>query len=92
MFCYDEARKKGEKMTLIIENVKEEFLPAFRGLSKSIHAKMRTEKKELRIKKEAKKSNKRLLKAMKEAEKIEMNPQSYPSYASAKELIKDCFK
>ncbi|WP_190317932.1 MULTISPECIES: hypothetical protein [unclassified Campylobacter] len=35
---------KGEKITLIIENVKEEFLPAFRGLAKSIDAKIKTNK------------------------------------------------
>lgn len=33
-------------MTLIIENVKEEFLPAFKGLSKSIQAKIKTKKQE----------------------------------------------
>ncbi|WP_297571510.1 hypothetical protein [uncultured Helicobacter sp.] len=31
-------------MTLIIENVKEEFLPAFKGLAKGIKAKIRTQK------------------------------------------------
>ncbi|SQB99494.1 Uncharacterised protein [Helicobacter fennelliae] len=29
-------------MTIVIENVKEEFLPALRGLSKTMKAKMRT--------------------------------------------------
>lgn len=44
-------------MTLIIENVKEEFLPAFRGLSKSINAKLKMsdEKKGLKKKKTIKK-------------------------------------
>lgn len=31
-------------MTLIIENVKKEFLPAFRGLSKSAKAKLKMKK------------------------------------------------
>lgn len=31
-------------MTLIIENVKEEFIPAFKGLSKSINAKLKMKK------------------------------------------------
>lgn len=31
-------------MTLIIENVKDEFLPAFRGLAKGAQAKIRTKK------------------------------------------------
>lgn len=47
-------------MTLIIENVKKEFLPAFRGLSKSINAKlkMRNEESEKTKKKKTVKEEK----------------------------------
>lgn len=49
-------------MTLIIENVKEEFLPAFRGLSKSINAKLKMsdEKKGLKKKNLNAKKNKKI--------------------------------
>lgn len=49
-------------MTLIIENVKEEFLPAFRELSKSTRAKMRTKKTEIKT------QNKRLKSAIADVE------------------------
>ena len=47
-------------MTLIIENVKEEFLPAYRGLNKSFKVKMKTKKTQAELAQEYLKESKEM--------------------------------
>lgn len=70
-------------MTLIIENVKEEFLPAFRGLSKSINAKLKMsdEKKGLKKKKTIKKEKYYTLENSPAIKKIDKWEQENPKEA-----------
>ena len=46
---------KGYAMTLIIENVKEEFLPAFKGLAKGVQARLKAKRSDKEIAAEWKK-------------------------------------
>lgn len=76
-------------MTIILKNVDSATLRAIESLQAS--------NPKLAIKKESekqktKKPSKSLLRAIKEAEKIQANPHLYPSYKNAKELIEDCLK
>ncbi|TLD79716.1 hypothetical protein LS70_009705 [Helicobacter sp. MIT 11-5569] len=70
-------------MTLIIENVKEEFLPAFKGLAKGVNAKLK-----------AKKNKAEKIVGM-ERESEEMNTLykqgKLKTYSSAKEMHADIF-
>lgn len=79
-------------MTLIIENVKEEFLPAFKELSKSSHAKMRTKKTEAKTtmqtkSKECKKTKQKRIPELDEAIKQYENGE-YETYENFDEYQK----
>lgn len=76
-------------MTIILKNVDSATLRAIESL-KALNPKL-TIKKESE-KQKTKKPSKSLLKAIKEAEKIQTNPHLYSSYKNARELIEDCLK
>lgn len=71
-------------MTLIIENVKEEFLPAFKGLSKSIQAKIKTKKTRAEIIAKWERESEKMDKAYKKGK--------LKTYLSAEEMHKDILK
>lgn len=82
-------------MTLIIQNVKEEYLPAFKGLAEGTNATLRAESSdevdECPICKEyGYNPSDRLKKAVEEVSEMEKNPNDYPSYSNAKEMIEAC--
>ncbi|MDE7197152.1 MAG: hypothetical protein K2N69_09075 [Helicobacter sp.] len=72
-------------MTLTIENVKEEFVPTFKTLAKSLHAKCRVEKQKTT------KFEKKLLKMKKEleAEKSKGTAITFESHQDFKKAIED---
>lgn len=76
-------------MTIILKNVDSATLRAIESLQ-ALNPKL-TIKKESE-KQKTKKPSKSLLKAIKEAEKIQTNPHLYSSYKNARELIEDCLK
>ena len=95
------ARKKGkpmQTMTLTIENVKPEFLSAFKDLAKSSNAiitEQIDETDECPICKAhgyTPSDSKEMREALKESEEIAKNPHLYPSFKNAKELLEDCLK
>ena len=72
-------------MTLTIENVKEEFVPTFKTLAKSLHAKCRVEKQKTT------KFEKKLLKMKKELEieKSKGTAIAFDSHQDFKKAIED---
>ncbi len=90
------TRKKGkpmQTMTLTIENVKPEFLSAFKDLAKSSNAiiiEQIDETDECPICKAhgyTPSDSKEMREALKESKEISKNPHLYPSYASVDELM-----
>lgn len=71
-------------MTLIIENVKEEFLPAFKGLAKGAQAKVKTKKTKAEIAAEWRKESEEMDRLYKEGK--------LKTYSSIKEMHEDILK
>ena len=71
-------------MTLIIENVKEEFLPAFRGLAKGVQAKIKTKKTKAEIAAQWRKESEEMERLYKEGK--------LKAYSNIKEMHEDILK
>ena len=91
-------------MTLIIENVKEEYIPAFREFAKKMNANLAEVSAESSTKSADEtdecpickahdyrfEPSDELLEAIREVEEMKKNPNDYKSYSSGKEVIEAC--
>lgn len=68
-------------MTLVIENVKEEFLPAYKGLAKSTQAKLKTRRSDKEIAAEWKKESEEMMR--------DYRAGRLKAYTSVKEMHED---
>ncbi|MGX3009973.1 hypothetical protein ACWIUD_00215 [Helicobacter sp. 23-1044] len=82
-------------MTLIIENVKEEYVPAFREFAKKMNANLTAESSDdecpiCKAHDYRFEPSDRLLEAICEVEEMKKNPNDYKGYSSGKEVIEAC--